>query len=97
MNHSQFYNQVYKRDNPEGEETHGWIQWKGTDVCMDIHCECGHHGHIDVEFFYFFECPQCHAKYAVGQNVKFIKLTEEEANFVEIDHMGFKTCELDED
>jgi len=21
---------------------HGWVQWKGTDVCMDVHCACGH-------------------------------------------------------
>jgi hypothetical protein len=32
--------------------SHGWIQWKGTDVCMDIHCECGTLSHIDGEFAY---------------------------------------------
>lgn len=33
----------------------GWIQWKGTDVCMDVYCSCGYHsrvyfmnGHIEL-------------------------------------------------
>jgi hypothetical protein len=29
---------------------HGWIQWKGTNVCMDVYCACGHHSHIDAKF-----------------------------------------------
>lgn len=36
---------------------HLWIQWKGTDVCCDIHCSCGYFGHYDGAFFYFFRCP----------------------------------------
>ena len=28
----------------------GRIQWKGTDICVDIHCVCGYLGHIDGEF-----------------------------------------------
>lgn len=31
---------------------HGWIQWKGTDVCMDFHCECGEANHYDGYFAY---------------------------------------------
>ena len=23
------------------DKPHGWIQWKGTGVCMDVHCKCG--------------------------------------------------------
>ena len=89
-----FYNSVYVNDNPAGE-AHGWIQWKGTDVCVDMHCKCGHHGHFDGDFLYFYECPACHAKYAVGQNVKLIPLTEEQAKHVETGHVGFKTCDVD--
>ena len=29
-----------------------FIQWKGTDVCMDFHCKCGAHLHIDGMFVY---------------------------------------------
>jgi len=49
---------------------HGWIQWKGTSVCIDLHCACGYHGHVDADFFYFYECVQCKRRYAVGATVK---------------------------
>ena len=45
--------------------THEWprpsayIQWKGTDVCMDFHCECGSRYHFDGEFAYTVKCPKC--------------------------------------
>lgn len=38
---------------------HGWIQWKGTDVCMDIHCDCGQMSHVDGDFCYYVKCPHC--------------------------------------
>jgi hypothetical protein len=38
-----------------------FIQWKGTDVCMDFHCECGQHYHIDAEFAYAVKCVKCDA------------------------------------
>ena len=47
------------------DHPHGWIQWKGTDVCMDIYCKCGYHSHIDAEFAYHVECPICHTVYAL--------------------------------
>jgi hypothetical protein len=84
-----FYDQVYIQDNPPGE-SHGWIQWKGTDACIDLHCKCGHMGHHDGMFFYHYECPECGAKYSVGQNVKLIPLNDKQANYVETVHIGFK-------
>lgn len=75
-----YYDEVYSQDyggkNPK--EPHGWIQWKGTNVCMDIHCPCGTRGHVDAEFFYHYKCSGCGKVYAVGQNVKLIELTEEQ-------------------
>lgn len=55
---------------PEPGEGHAWIQWKGTEVCMDVHCRCGHHGHVDAEFAYFYKCPKCHITFCVGQTVR---------------------------
>lgn len=72
------YDQIYSRDNPRGD-AHGWIQWKGTHVCIDLHCKCGAHMHFDGEFFYNFRCPHCGTAYAVGPTVKLIELTDEEA------------------
>jgi hypothetical protein len=37
----------------------GWIQWKGTRVCMDIHCDCGEMTHFDGEFCYHVKCAIC--------------------------------------
>jgi len=79
MAYSEFYDRVYSRDNPKNDP-YGWIQWKGTNVCMDIHCLCGYFGHVDQEFFYFYECPECHRKFAVGQNIKLIELDSEEVS-----------------
>jgi hypothetical protein len=75
--HHDWYQQVYEANDPTPKEPHGWIQWKGTNVCIDLRCSCGYLGHVDAEFFYFYECNKCHAKYAVGQNVKLIPLTQE--------------------
>jgi hypothetical protein len=36
-----------------------YIQWKGTDVCMDFHCECGACCHFDGAFAYTVKCPHC--------------------------------------
>ena len=89
-----FYKEIYGQEAEIAEHPHGWIQWKGTEICIDLYCECGHHGHYDGEFFYNYECPACHKKYAVGQNVKLIPLTQDQ-----IQHVGenFKTADLDDE
>ena len=81
MDHDQFYEEVYIAQDPKPEGTSGWIQWKGTEVCMDIHCTCGHHSHVDVSFFYMFRCPQCKQAFAVGQNIRLIPLTPRQVAF----------------
>jgi hypothetical protein len=71
---------IYSQDTDVTGKPHGWIQWKGTEVCIDLHCACGGGSHFDGGFFYNFECPYCHAKYAVGQNVVLIQLTADQAS-----------------
>jgi len=88
MNGNEFYKEMENKDAPS-ERPYGWIQWKGTDVCMDVHCVCGHHGHVDKDFFYFYKCPKCGKKYAVGAVVKLIPLTDEQASYVESTAVGF--------
>lgn len=85
MNFDDFYKEVYDQDNPE-TDSHGWIQWKGTSVCIDIHCECGCHSHIDADFMYYVSCPECKRKFAVGQNIKLIPLNDEQAKHAESRH-----------
>lgn len=40
-------------------EPSAYIQWKGTLVCMDFHCECGANCHFDGAFAYTVKCPHC--------------------------------------
>jgi ribosomal protein S27E len=61
---------------------HGWIQWKGTSVCMDIHCKCGHHSHIDADFAYNVKCPKCGTVYHCNPHVELIELENEPSSSV---------------
>lgn len=96
MDYSKFYEKVYGQ-NDSMPRPHGWIQWKGTDVCIDLHCTCGYHGHVDRDFFYFYQCPKCRQKYAVGQTVPLIPLTPELIALGGIEEDRFVTCDLDEE
>lgn len=78
------YEAIYSKDfGADGKSTtvkdpHGWIQWKGTNVCIDLHCKCGKHSHYDGDFLYHWICPHCGVAFALGQNVKLIELTSEQ-------------------
>ncbi len=43
----------------EGPKPEAFIQWKGTDVCMDLHCDCGNVNHYDGYFAYVVVCGNC--------------------------------------
>lgn len=62
-------------ENGKSVIPHGWIQWKGTKVCMDIHCKCGHQSHIDDDFAYYVKCPKCGTIYMCNGNIEFIEIT----------------------
>lgn len=87
------YDIVQAQDAPN-DGPHIRIQWKGTDVCCDVHCKCGHFGHIDGGFFYTYKCPCCGTVYAVGAVVKLIEVTPEQA--FEIREFGPTTDECDD-
>lgn len=56
----------------------GWIQFKGTNICMDVHCACGVHGHVDDYFAYYVKCAKCGAIYAVSGYVLLEPVSEQE-------------------
>lgn len=69
--------EVWKRQTvPDGPN--GWIQWKGTDVCMDVHCVCGAHGHVDTGFAYYLLCTGCGRAYMTNGHVELLELTTDE-------------------
>src|ERR1051325_4443271 len=43
-----------------------FVQWKGTELCMDFTCVCGRSGHIDDSFCYFLRCPSCERVYELA-------------------------------
>ncbi len=69
----------------------GSLQWKGTDVCMDIHCPCGAHSHLDTEFLYYFICNNCQTVYEVGSYIKLRKVSDEEKEYLLRDSHTFYT------
>lgn len=58
--------------------SHGWIQYKGTDICVDLHCVCGTHGHYDGYQMYQVACVDCGRHYAVDMNIMLVELTPEQ-------------------
>ena len=64
------------RDGP-----HAWIQWKGTFVCMDVHCSCGKLSHIDAEFAYYVKCA-CGKIWAMCANVRMLEVMESDVDGV---------------
>ena len=61
--------QEFPFTTPAGSDASMFIQWKGTDVCLDFYCECGVPTHLDASFAYFVECGACHAIYRMGTQV----------------------------
>ena len=53
--------------------TRTFIQWKGTDLCMDLECECGAHNHYDGYFAYWVECGSCGKTYRMPQHVDVVE------------------------
>lgn len=67
---------------PDNGQPHGWIQWKGTNVCMDVHCECGELTHVDGDFAYHVKCSNCGAVYFCNGHIELIKLEKQPDSLV---------------
>jgi hypothetical protein len=70
------------KESFEAKKPLALLQHKGTNVCMDVHCVCGHHSHFDTDFTYFLRCPKCDALYAVGHVLALHPLPKEQAEFI---------------
>jgi hypothetical protein len=63
-------------------QPHGMVQWKGTNVCMDVYCKCGQHTHFDGYFANNLKCPHCGTVYYCSPNIEFIEMEEQPQHFV---------------
>lgn len=70
------------------DDPHGWIQWKGTDVCIDLHCICGTLGHFDGYSMYQVVCEDCGQHYAVGSNVVLAPMSDEQVAAARTEYPG---------
>lgn len=62
--------------DPEPSAPNARVQWKGTDVCIDIRCECGARGHVDGASFYQYRCNHCGRVYGVSPYVRLVPLPD---------------------
>jgi len=53
-----------------------FIQWKGTDLCMDLYCKCGEHSHHDGMFLYTVSCLKCKRVYELSTSIKMKEIKE---------------------
>ncbi len=75
-------NEAWDMQETYKDKPHGWIQWKGTNVCMDIHCKCGEMTHVDDEFTYHIKCVKCKRVYFCNGHIELIELEQEPENCV---------------
>ena len=67
------------------EAPSAFIQWKGTDVCMDVYCSCGAHVHVDADFTYAVQCGECGKHYLCRPLIELIEYeTHKDGDPVEV-------------
>lgn len=82
--------QAWREFRPdETDKPHGWIQWKGTNVCMDFHCQCGAMGHVDADFAYVIKCGACGQFYEMAGYV--------EAHPIDCDDDNYRVATVSDD
>lgn len=64
-----------------GTDATNFIQWKGTNVCMDFYCPCGEHNHYDDDFAYYVACKSCGAVYQLGTQVKAKRVEQDDQHW----------------
>lgn len=62
-------------DRDSQPKPYGWIQWKGTDACIDVNCVCGALTHIDADFAYLIQCGECKRVFWPTAFIKLVELT----------------------
>jgi len=75
-------NEAWILQDTQHDKPHCWIQWKGTDVCMDFHCKCGFFGHVDATFAYNLVCPECGAIYMCNGHIELIEIEEKPEYYI---------------
>ncbi len=80
MDTKQLYDLMDDKPKPK---TYATMQMKGTDICADFQCECGHHNHYDGYFAHALKCSGCGAIYGVNPTIELTKINNFEGSFLE--------------
>lgn len=73
-------NDGFNYNSPEGL-AHTFLQWKGTNACLDFKCSCGRMAHFDGYFAYVLECGYCGIKWEMPY-ILFPRQTDKAANAI---------------
>ena len=57
-----------------------FLQWKGTDACLDFYCTCGAQGHFDGYFCHRIRCGKCGKVWTLPDLLPLREATVEEEN-----------------
>jgi hypothetical protein len=72
-----------------------YVQWKGTDVCLDFVCICGYSGHYDGEFAYGLKCAGCGQIYRMPHTFGLIACDDDGGVVQDTDMPHYRTHEND--
>lgn len=74
-----------------------FIQYKGTNLCMDLHCpQCEAHTHLDGMFAHLIECGACHAVFQMPTDVPLTPVPREALTEYPYSFWDPKVTEVDE-
>lgn len=60
-----------------------FIQWKGTNICMDFYCDCGTHNHYDGYFGHHVKCKGCKQVYKMDTKIMMEKVYDSNCKALE--------------
>lgn len=74
-------NEMLAHEEKQIANTDICIQWKGTTVCGDFHCECGAYAHIcDAMHMYQIKCAACGVVWHVPDRIVLVRTSNVEAD-----------------
>ena len=53
-----------------------FIQWKSTDIMIEVYCPCGGGGYFSGWFMYFIKCTSCGQVYECGTSIELKPIDE---------------------
>ncbi len=53
-----------------------YVQWQGSDLCLDFNCPCGNWGHLDVGFLFALRCASCGRSWRIAPALLVSELKE---------------------